>query len=152
MGMTLAFFQSSGTSSNHHDLSKITESSLTRMSTSSLSTDGCNPSGPMDLCPVCLDVPYPDPPLPRLSLPYARLSLWSQGPEIPEGWSDHKKALSTSAFLLSEFSQDLLAHPYRSPAIFAPFPDCWDGPVLSLEEVILEYQPSSLGPLLSPGL
>ena len=46
----VAFFQSSGNSPNHHGLSKIVESGLTMTPASSLSTHGCIPSGPMDLC------------------------------------------------------------------------------------------------------
>lgn len=109
--MTLAFFQPSGTSPHHHDPSKTTEGGLAIKTASSLSTHGCNSSRSVDLHPVCLDVPYPDPPLSGESLPCARLSLWAQGPGIPEDWSD-KKTTSTWAFLMSEFSQDLLAHPY----------------------------------------
>lgn len=45
------------------------------------------------------------------------------------------------------FSQDLLVHPWRAPVAFAWFPACWDGPLLSFEEAILENQTAFLDPL-----
>lgn len=49
------------------------------------------------------------------------------------------------------FSRELLVHPHR-PVTFAWFPAHCDGPFLSLEEVILEYQTGLLDPVCSPGL
>jgi len=49
-GVMLAFFKSSGTSPDHCDLSKMSESSLTMTLTSSLSSLGFIPSHLMDLC------------------------------------------------------------------------------------------------------
>lgn len=45
------------------------------------------------------------------------------------------------------FSQDLLVHPWRAPVAFASFPACWNGPLLSFEEVILENQTALPDPL-----
>ena len=49
-GVMFAFFQSSKISLDHHDLSKTMKNDLPVTPTSSLSTLGCIPSGPMDLC------------------------------------------------------------------------------------------------------
>lgn len=48
--VTFAFFQSSGTSSNHHDLPKMIMKSGLAVTASSLNTCRCIPSGSMDLC------------------------------------------------------------------------------------------------------
>lgn len=57
--------------------------------------------------------------------------------------------LLVPSLIVSEFSLELLAHPWRSSAAFVWFPTFQNGPFLSLEEVILPYQPSCLG---SPSL
>jgi len=47
---------------------------------------------------------------------------------------------------MSEFSQELIAYPCRSPTTFACLLVCRDGPFLSLERMILEYQQALLDP------
>lgn len=61
------------------DLSKIIKTGFTMTVASSLSTPGCNLSGPKDLCMFdSFCVPWPCPPS-RVSLPHSSLSHWSQG-------------------------------------------------------------------------
>lgn len=59
---------------------------------------------------------------------------------------------SESFFFCSGFAQQLLIHPWRPAGIFAPLPPCREASCLSLEKVILEHQPASLGPLPSRAL
>lgn len=42
--------------------------------------------------------------------------------------------------LMFEFDQEILVHLYRPPGIFASLHIHWDGALLSLEEVTLEYK------------
>ncbi|KAK4806513.1 hypothetical protein QYF61_021349 [Mycteria americana] len=46
---------------------------------------------------------------------------------------------SVSFLFVLEFGQELLVHPHRSPGIFVSLRIHWDGALLCLEEVILEY-------------
>lgn len=50
IGVTYVFLQSLGTSSSYHHQCKIIESGFAMTSTSSLSSRGCIPLGPIDLC------------------------------------------------------------------------------------------------------
>lgn len=99
-----AFFQSSGTSSNHHDLPKMIIKSGLAVTASSLNTCGCIPSGSMDLCISSLfkcSLIWSSF-TPSVSLHCSIFFHWIHGPRIPEGKfhqvkTEAIKALSTLA-------------------------------------------------------
>lgn len=87
-GMTVAFFQSSGTSHDLYNLSKMIISSPTVASATSLNIHGWIPLGPADLWISTL----PRWSLTQSSLTRRKFSLqnslpWFPGSEIPESWS-----------------------------------------------------------------
>lgn len=83
-GVNFAFFQSLGTSHNHHDLSKVIENDLA-MTSNITSSCEWNLSDPRNLCLFRLfKCSLHDPCPPRVSF---RLFYWSLGPGISKGLS-----------------------------------------------------------------
>lgn len=128
MGVIIAFFQHSGTSSCHYDLSEVIVSGLTMRSVSSVSPYGYFPSGPMDMCTSSLftcSVIWS-------SFTEGKSSLLQTFPldsRIWDWWSQvfplktEEKEFSTLVFSMSFVTGSLA--PFSIGHKFSLIPSCW---------------------------